>query len=165
MKRVRFAFIGMVLGMALSAPIAAWASHGKPGLWEIKVQTDMGPMQGMPDMSKMPPEVRARIEAMHKTGMTVRHCMTAAEVASDRPNLSHNQNCKAINVKATGQTFSADLVCTGKMIGSGHVRTTFDSPGHYTSVVNMTGTVSGHSVNNAMKIDARWVSPNCGSVH
>jgi hypothetical protein len=165
MKRGRVAFVGIVLGMALSAPIVAWASHGKPGLWEIKVQTDMDPMQGMPDMSKMPPEVRARIEAMHKNGMTARHCMTAAEVASDKPNLSHNASCKATNVRASGQTFSADLVCSGKMSGTGHVRTTFASPDHYTSVVTMTGTASGHPVNNAMKIDAHWISPNCGKVH
>jgi len=165
MKRVRVACVGIVLGMALSAPIVAWASHGKAGLWEIRVQTAMGQMAGMPDMSKMPAAVRARLEAMQKNGMTVRHCMTSADVANGRPNMSHSPGCKAINERTTGQTFSADLVCTGNMKGTGHVRTTFDSPDHYTSSVTMTGTANGHPVNNAMKIEAHWVSPKCGSVH
>jgi hypothetical protein len=165
MKRVRVACVGIVLGMALSAPIVAWASHGKAGLWEIRVQTAMGQMAGMPDMSTLPPEVRARIEAMQRNGNTVRHCMTAADVANDRSNMSHNQYCKAINSKRIGQTFSVDLVCTGKMNGTGHVQFTFDSPEHYAGTETMNGTANGHPVNSSIKIDAHWVSPNCGSVH
>ena len=59
MKAVRVLILGAVLGV--SAPIIAWASHGKAGLWEVTVQNDMGGMSGMPDMSKMPPQARARM--------------------------------------------------------------------------------------------------------
>lgn len=164
MKKVRVACVGIVLGMALSAPIVAWASHGKAGLWEINVRTNASPMQSMPNLSKVPPEMRARMQAMVSNGNTIRHCMTAADVANDTPKMSQNSDCKATKVKAVGQTFSVDLVCTGRMNGTGHVQTTFDSPEHYTSTMTMNGTAGGHPVNNVTKIDARWVSPKCGKV-
>ena len=163
MKAVRVLILGAVLGV--SAPIIAWASHGKVGLWEVTVQNDMGGMSGMPDMSKMPPQVRAQIEAMHRNGTTVRHCMTAAEVNNDKPNLTRAANCKTTNVRMSGRTFSADLACTGKMNTTGHVQVTYDSPEHYTGSETINGTIHGRPVNSTTRFSARWISPNCGNVH
>jgi len=166
MKTVRILSLGAVLALGVAVPLAAWAGHGKAGLWEIKIQTGMGQMQGMPDMSKMPPEVQARMNAMMSgNGMTVRHCMTAAEVNADKPNMSHNAECKAINVRMSGQAYSADLVCQGKLNATGHVQFTFASPEHYFGSESMNGTADGHPVNNSTKIDARWVSVDRGKVH
>jgi len=169
MKTRRILLLGTVLATAVSVSLAAWAGHGKAGLWDINIQTNMGQMQGMPDMSKMPPEVQARMKAMgmqmNGSGMTVRHCMTAADVNAEKPNMSHNAECKAINVNMSGQTYSADLVCKGKMNATGHVQFTFASPEHYFGSETMTGTANGHPVNHTTKIDARWISADCGKVH
>ena len=169
MKTVRILSLGAVLGLAISVPLAAWAGHGKAGLWEVKIQTAMGQMQGMPDMSQMPPEVRAHMKGMGMQmggpGMSVRHCMTAAEVNADKPDMSHNSECKAINVRMSGQTYSADLVCRGKLNATGHLQFTFASPEHYFGSETMTGTADGHPVNNTTKIDARWISADCGKAH
>jgi len=167
MNAIRVVLIGAMVGAVVSAP--AWASHGKAGLWEIKIQSDMGQMPGMPDMSKLPPEVQARMKAAGVQmngggGMTVQHCMTQAEVNAQNPNMTHNASCKATNVQRNGQSFSADIVCTGHMNGTGHVQFTFDSPEHYYGSESMTGTAEGHPVSHSMKMDARWISADCGSV-
>ena len=160
----------LVLGVAfcVSVPIIAWASHGKVGLWEINVQTNMGAVPGMPDMSKLPPEAQARMKAMgiqmNGNGITMRHCMTPAEVNNDKPDLSRNKDCKTTNVRMTGRTFSADLVCTGRINGKGHIEVTYDSPEHYTALETMSGTAGGHPVNNSTKMTGRWLSANCGKV-
>ncbi len=166
MKRVRVACVGIVLAAVVSAPIVAWASHGKAGLWEITVKGGAGARPGMPDMSKMPPEAQARMKAMMGGHIiTVRHCVTAADTANDKPNLSHSQDCKMTNEKMTGHTFSADMVCTGKLIGTGHVEATYDTPEHYTSTESMKGTVHGHQVDNSTTMEGRWISADCGNVH
>jgi hypothetical protein len=167
MKAVRVLILGAILGV--SAPIIAWASHGKAGLWEVTVQNDMGGMSGMPDMSKMPPQARARMQAMGMRmdahGMTVRRCMTQAEVNNDKPDLSRAPNCKTTNVRMSGRTFSADLTCTGTMNATGHVQVTYDSPEHYAGSETVNGTIHGHPVNSTTRFSARWISPNCGNVH
>ena len=166
MKAIRVLALG--IAVSVSIPIIAWASHGKVGLWEINVQTNMGAMPGMPDMSKLPPEAQARMKAMgmqmNGNGLTVRHCMTVADVNNDKPNLSQNQECKTTNVKMIGQKFSADLVCTGRLNGTGHIEVTYDSPEHYTAFETMSGTAGGHPVNNSTKMSGRWISPDCGKV-
>jgi len=50
------------------------------------------------------------------------------------------------------------------MNATGHVQFTFDSPAHYFGEETMTGTVHGQPMNNVTKIDARWVSADCGGV-
>jgi hypothetical protein len=165
MKTIRGLSLVTAIGVGIALPAVAWASHGKAGLWEITIRSDMGQMQGMPDLSKLPPDARAQILAMSRNGITVRHCMTAADVNNDKPAMSHNQDCKATNTKMNGQTFSVDLVCTGRMNGTGHVQFTFDSPVHYAGSEVMNLTANGHITSHTTNIDAHWVSADCGSVH
>jgi len=165
MKTVRALSLITAIGVGIALPAVAWASHGKAGLWEITIRSNMGQMQGMPDLSKLPPEAQARIQAMNSNGITVRHCMTAAEVASDKPDVTHNQDCKATNTIANGQTFSVDLVCTGKVNGTGHLRFSFDGTEHYAGIETMNMTINGHIVNHTTNVDAHWLSADCGKVH
>src|ERR1700744_690509 len=101
MKRVLY--IGAIAAGVLALPIAAFASHGKVGLWEVTTTMNMGGagMQ-MPDLSKLPPDQRAMVEAqLKKSGVsmngntvTAQHCMTASEVATDKPMaMGHMKDC------------------------------------------------------------------------
>jgi len=152
------------IALAASIPIVAWASHGKAGLWEIKIQ--MTGMPGMPDMSKLPPEARAHMHGMMMSGntMTIQHCMTEADVKNDHPNMQHNPECKVSNVRIVGQTFSADMTCSGHMNGTGHVTMTYDSPEHYSGTETIHMTAAGHAMDNVTHIEGRWLSPKCGNV-
>ena len=67
------AFTLLVAGAAL--PLSAQKSplNIKPGLWEMSIKIDMaGAMPPGIDMSKMPPEQKAKIEALRNTEKRVR---------------------------------------------------------------------------------------------
>jgi hypothetical protein len=160
-----------VIGAAcavLLAP-AAMAGHGKVGTWQVT--TKMGGMDNamvkMPDMSKMPPEVQARMKAHGVQmnpggGMTTKYCMTEDQVKNDKPQLTRPDSpCKVANMSVKGNTFSADVVCTGEMNGKGHTEVTFDSPEHYKGHQTMTMTRDGQTMTHEMFMDAKWLSPTC----
>jgi hypothetical protein len=148
---------------------AAMASHGKAGLWSMTVTMSGG--HAMPDMSKLPPEVQARMRAMGMSAngntMTIQHCMTPSEVAVDVPHMDEhsNKDCKMTNLKVTPHHMTADMVCTGNFVGNGHMDYVFDTDTHYKGVIDMSGTSEGGTaVQNHQTIEGRWVSADCGSV-
>jgi hypothetical protein len=160
---------GVALGAAVAMPVTAWAIHARPGLWEVKVQTQAGPMQGMPDMSQMPPAAQAQLRAqgiqMTGGGIITRHCLTAAEANSATPNLESNPDCKVENVKMTGNSYSADVVCKGQTNARGHVQFVFDSPEHYSGTETFSVVAGGQHINNVIRIDAHWIAADCGKIH
>lgn len=167
MITLRMAFVGLTC-IAILAP-AALAGHGKVGTWQVT--TRMGGMDNamvkMPDMSKLPPAVQAKMKARGMQmnpggGMTAKFCMTEDQVKADKPPMTRPDSpCKPQNIKVTGHTFSADIVCTGKMNGRGHTEMTFDSPEHYSGHQTMTMTMEGRTMTHEMFMDAKWLSPNC----
>ena len=95
-------------------------------------------------------------------GMTSKFCMTPEQVNADKPPMTRADSpCKTENMKVAGHSFSADIVCTGKVNGRGHTEMTFDSPEHYSGRQTMTMTVNGHTIDHEMTMDARWLTPNC----
>jgi hypothetical protein len=159
----RILFLGAGAAALIIAAVPAIASHGKAGLWSVTVTMNM---PGMPDMSKLPPEaqaaMRARGMSMNGRTMTVQHCMTQEEVnAIKPPPMRNGQDCKMSNVKTVGQSFSADLVCTGEMNATGHFEITYDTPEHYTGKQSFTGTQDGHPINATTTMEGRWVSADC----
>jgi hypothetical protein len=144
----------------------ALAAHGKPGLWQVSVRIDS---TGMPKLS---PAQMAQMRAMGirmpmGNTITTTHCMTAAEVAMDKiPAMTHEHEkyCSMQNMKSTADSMSADLVCTGKIQGGGHLSIHFDSPEHYAGQVTMNPAASGHPVKSSSSFDARWLSADCKAV-
>src|SRR6185437_7048753 len=96
--------------------------------------------------------------------MTVQHCMTQEEVNADHPAMRNEKECKLSNVKIGGNAFSADMVCTGEMQGTGHAEFVFDSPEHYTGKTTMVGTADGHPINNTTAMEGRWIGADCKGV-
>jgi Protein of unknown function (DUF3617) len=171
MKRVLY--FGAIAAGVLALPIAAFASHGKVGLWEITTTMNMGG-GGMPDLSKLPPDQRAMVEAQLKrsgvsmTGNTVtaQHCMTAAEVAQDKPPaMGHMKDCNVQNMKFTGGSMTADTVCSSaNMTGSGHIAVAYTGDSSYSGSMTFTGTAQGHPMSMNNTFSGRWVAADCGSV-
>jgi hypothetical protein len=162
----RVLFFGAAAAAVALVAVPAIASHGKAGLWNITVTMDM---PGMPDMSKLPPEAQAAMRAhgvtMNGRGMVVQHCMTQSEVdAIKPPPMRNGQDCKMSNLKTAGQSFSADLVCSGQMNATGHFEVSYDSPEHYTGKSSFTGTQDGHPISNSTTMEGRWVSADCKGV-
>jgi hypothetical protein len=149
---------------------AAFADHGKEGLWSVTV-TIGGDAPGMPDMSKLPPEAVARMRAMgmsmNGNSITTEHCMTAQEVATDTPHMDDSaaRSCKMSNPTHGGHSMSADMICSGTFKGTGHMQFTYDSDTHYSGELVMTGIANGQQLNRTQKFEGRWISANCGSVN
>jgi Protein of unknown function (DUF3617) len=167
-SRILYLGAGLVAVGAVAYPMAALASHGKVGLWEITTTMNMGGVQ-MPDMSKLPPEAQAQMKKMgvHMSGNTVttQHCMTAAEVAQDKPPaMQHAKDCTLEHVSVSNGSMSADMVCHGQMEGTGHIQVSYSGAAHYTGSMKMTGTAQGHPVSMSNTFEGHWVSPDCGGV-
>lgn len=146
----------------------ALALHAKPSEWQITIRMDMA---GMP---QIPP---AQIAKMHAMGIhlpvggdavTVTHCMTPSEAAMDKiPAMAkeHQKYCKMQNMKASADGISADMVCTGRVQGSGHMAVRFDSPEHYAGKVSMNAVANGHPISTTSTFDAKWLSADCKAEH
>ena len=80
---------------AAALPIAAPGARGKAGLWEITTRMNMPGR-----LASIPPDQLARMQAMgmpmpNIQAFTTQHCMTAEEVAADRPPRMRNaQDCR-----------------------------------------------------------------------
>ena len=146
----------------------ALAGHGKAGLWTITTKMEMPVMPQMPDMSQLPPEARARIEAMHMNmsgnSMTMQHCMTQAEVDQDKPPPMANKECKLVKSSMVGHTYTGDMACTGDFNGTGHFQVTYDSGEHYAGSMDMKGSHEGHPMNMHSSFEGKWISASCGNV-
>jgi hypothetical protein len=158
--------VGVAAAALLTAPIAALAAHGKAGLWQITVT-----IAGMPtpDLSKVPPEMLARMKAagvgMGGNTITAQRCMTAQDFATGKvpTSASHSGSCATSNVSFTGSHVSVDMTCSGNTTATGHVESDWDSDEHFTSEVSMTGTHDGRTVTSHEKVEGRFLSAQCGA--
>jgi hypothetical protein len=123
----------------------ALADHGRAGLWQVTTQMTM------PGMAKA-------------QTFSTQHCMTPAEVKQDAVPPSSNADCKMVNEKASGSSFSGDMVCTGRAMGHGHITVTYDSNTHYAGQMTMTSTAGGQAMNMTNNFEGKWVSADCGKV-
>jgi hypothetical protein len=159
-KAVRIGAIAACVAFAF--PGAVFASHGKAGLWEITTTVNM------PNMPQISAAQMAQMQAMGVhipmggQTMTVRHCMTPQEVASDSPPPPRNKACTFTSFTHIGNTFSGDEVCHGEFEGQGHFSVTFDSDEHYSGTSTTSGTTNGRSMNMSNNWEGRWVSADCG---
>jgi hypothetical protein len=156
---------GLALAAAALMPVAALAAHGKVGLWEITTHMNMPGMA-----ASIPPEAMARMKAMGmqmpgNQTFTAQHCMTAEEVAQDKPPpMRSSQDCTASNVSHDAHTFNVDMICKGEMIGQGHASVTYDSDEHYSGTYSFTGSAHGHQTSMSNSFEGKWISADCGSV-
>ena len=161
-------------GLAVCLPVTAWAGgRVLPGLWRIAVKTQMSgmpDMPDMPDMSRMPPEVRAQMKARGiqfgagGTTLDLRHCITSEEANADRFSTGNDKDCKLVGMHFAGNSYAADVVCTGEHKMRGHVEGTVFSPEHYAGTTTVTTTEGGRAATSVTKIDARRVGTDCGKV-
>jgi hypothetical protein len=166
MMRIRAALASAGLIVAVAVPLTALASHGKVGLWEVTSHMNMPNM-----MANIPPEALARMKAAgvnmpNNQTYTSQHCMTAEEVAEDKPPTPRNsQDCAMSNMTHDTHNFTADMTCsTERMQGHGHLAVNFDSNEHYIGTYTFNGSMEGHPQNMTYNFEARWISADCGGV-
>ena len=152
--------------MALASSGAALAGHGKAGLWNVTTSMTM------PNMPQMTPEMMAMMKQrgvkMPGTGepITSQVCMTQADVDSDIPPRTggHEESCTNNITSKTATSISADMVCSGRMQGTGHLQVSYNGAEHYTGSYNFKGTAEGHPADMTSNFKGDWVKADCGAV-
>jgi len=149
----------------LVTPLAL-AAHGRPGLWQTTLSTNI--TQGAPSLS---PE---QLEKMRQMGITppfqkpttVQVCVTPEMAARDdfpkamRP----EDHCQIENKNQSGDAISADFVCTGDTKGKGSVKVNYESDISYAGEIHFAGTSKlGHPIEFRSEFSGKWLSADCDS--
>jgi hypothetical protein len=145
---------------------AAFAGHGKAGLWNFTTSMTMA------NMPQMPPEAMAMMKqrGIKMPGMgepiTSQVCMTQDEVNADMPpRMSREgENCENHVLAKTASSISVDMVCNGRMKGTGHLQVSYSGAEHYEGTYNFKGTAEGHPADMTSNFKGDWVKADCGAV-
>ncbi len=141
---------------ALAAP--AWAADNpfdafkgkvKEGMYEYKMEMDMGQVPGMP-------------AGMGKQTHTVQHCVTAKDIekgmSSGRDGKGGPENCEVKNFKMSGNTASYTTVCKGGPDMTADNVVTFRDGG-YVMDMKMAMTREGQVMNMKQHMEGKYLGP------
>lgn len=143
----------------------------KPGLWESTTVTERSG-SGMPAippeaLARMPPEQRAKIEAM-AGGKPVTTTNQSCRLEKDlRPftDSRTNQACKQTIVVSTATRQEMEMDCSNPGGATkGTVTVDAKDSEHVSGLVLMHTNFNGHQVDTKITIAAKWVSADCGNV-
>lgn len=161
MKRILTASVAVLL----LSPGAALAAHGKPGLWNVTTTMSMA------NMPQMPPEAMAMMKqrGMKMPGMepiTTQICMTQADVDSDVPPRTSNreEDCQSHVLHQSASSMEAEMVCSGRMQGTGHMQISYSGAEHYSGTYSFKGSAEGRSTAMSSTFKGDWVKADCGTV-
>lgn len=160
----------------LIAPVACWAADQfdvRPGLWDMTTTVQMKGMPPMANLDQLPPERRARIEAMMKNmsgqSHTTKTCVTkeGIEKAIADANKSKNNACAPKITSMTSSRVVMHVDCTqenGAGSTNGDMTIERQDPEHIkgTGAWKMTG--NGRSMDMNWSMNGTFVSPDCGNV-
>ena len=157
---------------APAAPQAAAMSKTSPmtpGLWELKMESDI--MKNVP-RPKISPQQAEQMRKMgikmpeqSDGGMVMKVCYTKEMLAEkDVPSTPNDKECKSTNMTRSGDSFSGQVVCdTPEMKGTGTIQGTMSATSYqFTSSFN--GTASGQPINHTSKMSGTFISADCGNV-
>jgi hypothetical protein len=178
----------VIAGFVVLCSVAAWAADeikpfdAKPGLWEVSVSTEMPGMPPMPPMgsvpklpddvlAKMPPEQRARVEAMMKNRsaggapqMSNKICLTKESLQAGALG-QRDKSCTSKVVSSTSTKQAIHVECSQEQVKStGDMTVELVDPGHIKGAMAMKSTINGQSHDIKMSFDNKWVSADCGDV-
>lgn len=176
----------IVTGIALLWSATSWAADAikpldvKVGLWETTASTEMA---GMPKMqappsippealAKMPPEQRARMEAMLKARSGGGPMVTTTKVCMTRETLSNpmafgraDKSCTPSVVSSTAARQQIHIECNneGNKVSGDLTVERVDSE-HIKGNMVMKGGAAPRPIDMKMSFETKWVSSDCGSV-
>ena len=159
--------IGLIAAAAILVPAAAYAGHGKPGLWTISSTMEM------PNMPQMPPEAMAMMKSrgMSMPGMggapiVTQICMTPEQVNGDVPPAMHNsaENCTTKLLSQTATSMKSQVTCHGRMEGVGLAEMSWRGNEHYEGTYSFKGTMEGRPQSLSTRYTGDFVKADCGGV-
>ena len=173
--------VKFLLALVVFSSLTLWAADNitplnvKEGLWEMTVTHSMSGMPAMPDippdvLAKMPPDQRARMEAMMKGGPSTdvrKECITKEKLAKNSAFSNNRGECTRTVVNSTGSKLEVKIHCEEKQastdgtlvletVGSDHVKGTMQMQ----SATN----ANGHTMNMNFTFSSKYLGPACGDV-
>jgi hypothetical protein len=166
-----FGSAALSLSLAAAAFAQTPALDVKMGLWEISSVTNLGGDMPAIDLSQVPPEQRAQMEAMIK-GMMGQHtnvtktCMTREKFDQSTFMMPDEagSDCKQTIVTNTSRTLDATVVCTGERAMTGKMHMDALSQTAMKADIKMDATEQGRAMNISMTMTGRWLGEDCGDV-
>lgn len=173
----RVALALSALAVAVIMPVSARAQAQsvppiKPGLWEIKSEREVDGKKA-PDpteqMKNLPPDVRAKVEAMMKEkgvgmgeGGMNRVCLSRESL--DKGSWQgQNENCKTEFTGRSTTSWKWHSVCT-RPESESDGEALFANSENYTVKTHMKMKVQGQERMTTMTIQAKWMGNNCGDI-
>jgi hypothetical protein len=177
MRKQGLAF-GLMLAVCTGSALAAdnMKLNVKPGLWETTMKMDMSGMPPMPAipperLAQMPPEQRARLEAMMKGGdlpgkqHTSRSCVTADDLKNGPAfDKESGADCKRTIVNNSASDWEMVQECTGASERRVDVKYHALDSENIQGRMEMSGNHAGHAVSGKGTMYSRWLGSNCGDV-
>ncbi|MGH6627180.1 MAG: DUF3617 domain-containing protein [Burkholderiaceae bacterium] len=169
------------VGTAAAATLLALSAQAqtlKPGLWEVRQQTQSGSgqmeqamAQMQQQMASMSPEQRKMMEdMMARQGMGMNAGDTALKVCLTREMVERNEmpaqqqgDCTSTHSPRTGNTMKIAFSCT-RPPSRGEGQISFLSPEAYTLKMTTHTTVRGQAETMTMDGSGRWLSADCGAI-
>jgi hypothetical protein len=156
--------------LLLAGPAAAEHPNLKLGLWETTSASSGAPPI---DLSNMPPESRAQIEAFRKAHPSragqphvTRSCLTQDKLDKfSSPGGSDTDGCQRTVVKSSATAEDVKIECPNGAHGEGHFE--FVSPELSKGNFDMTSTHGGDgktSFSFKSQVTSKWISADCGDV-
>lgn len=150
----------MKTAFVIAAVLAATAAHAqnpmdamrgkmKTGLYAYKIETDMGPMPGMP-------------AGMGKHSTNMKHCVTPQDIDKGQIGKSGDgkaaSDCAIQDFKMSGNTATYRMVCKGQGAMTADNRITF-VPDGFNMAMNMTMDQGGRKMNMTQNMEGRYLGP------
>jgi hypothetical protein len=169
--------ISIVMITAVWAGSVNAADMSKPGLWEMTTKSDAMKSVETMQSHKMTPEQMEKmrqmglnIPQMQDGAMVMKMCITKEMTQREHPAFSgqspqHESECKTINQKHTGTSYSADIICDGPSLkGEGKLRSVMAGSDSYSTTYDFKGTSRGKPVSHHTESSAKWLGTDCGNV-
>ena len=165
--------VSAAAALAFGTALAADGQVGrKAGLWEVtnNMQMEGMKMPDMPDMSKIPPEMRQQMEKMmaekglSMKGQGVRYCLSKEAAARDDPPMKDDARCQPKIGKRTATSMAYTFTCPE---GSGEGEVNFAGNDSYSGWMKFQGMGKGMGPGaggGRMEFTAKWLGADCGGL-
>jgi hypothetical protein len=145
-------------------PAAAFAAHGKVGLWNVTSTMQMS------NAPPIPPQALAMMKAHHLPipgePFTTQICMTLEQVNADKPPAMNNrdESCATKVLNASPSLMESEITCHGQMTGTGHLSMSWRGNEHYEGTYNFKGVMGGQPREMSSHYSGDFVKSDCGAV-
>jgi len=169
----------LLFALIVFSPLALWAADAitplnvKEGLWEVTVTHSMTGMPNMPvippdALAKMPPDQRARVEAMMKGGPSTdvrKECITKEKLERHSAFSVNRGDCTRTVVNSTGTKLEVKVHCEEKQTSTdGTLLLEAVSSDSVKGTMQYVTNTNSRTVNMNFTFSSKYLGPACGDV-